>query len=112
MAAKSIKGAVEYLRARYSEQKAPSLKGSWEMVLWENIAYLADDDERKKAMLTLKQTVGLQPKQISAASDKALMGVTQHGILPQQFVEKLRQCAQIAVDDFGGDLDTVLDAEP
>jgi endonuclease-3 len=37
--------------------------------------------------------------------------VTGHGILPEQFAEKLRRCAALAMDTFGGDLDSILELE-
>jgi endonuclease III len=78
------------------------------MILWENVAYLADDDRRQQAFQTLKQRVGTKPTQILSASDEALLEVTRHGIMPEKFVEKLRKCAEIALEEFDGDLRPVL----
>jgi endonuclease III len=78
------------------------------MILWENAAYLADDERRREAFQTLKKRIGTEPAQILAASDEALLEVTRHGILADQFAEKLRQCAQIALEEFDGDLRPVL----
>jgi endonuclease-3 len=39
---------------------------------------------------------------------EALLEVTRHGIMPEQFADKLRQCAQIALEEFDGDLRPVL----
>jgi endonuclease III len=78
------------------------------MVLWENVAYLADDHRRLNAFQTLKKRIGTEPGQILAASDEALFEVTRHGILADQFAQKLRLCAQIALEEFDGDLRPVL----
>jgi endonuclease-3 len=78
------------------------------MILWENVAYLADDERRLEAFRTLKNRVGTQPPQILAVSDEALLEVTRHGIMAEQFAKKLRKCAQIALEDFDGDLRPVL----
>jgi endonuclease-3 len=78
------------------------------MILWENVAYLADDDRRQQAFQILKERVGTKPAQILSASDEALLEVTRHGIMPEQFAKKLRQCAQIALEEFDGDLRPVL----
>jgi endonuclease-3 len=78
------------------------------MILWENVAYLADDDRRHKAFETLKKRIGTQPQKILSASDEALLDVTAHGILADQFAKKLRKCAQIALEEFDGDLRSVL----
>jgi endonuclease-3 len=99
---------VERLQAHYGKQKPPKLADAWEMILWENVAYLADDDRRRQAFQTLKKRVGTDPEQILAASDEALVEVASHGILAEQFAEKLRKCAQIHRDEFKGDLGAVL----
>jgi endonuclease III len=79
------------------------------MILWENVAYLADDDRRRRAFQTLKKGVGTEPAQILSAPDEVLLEVTRHGILADQFAKKLRQCAQLALEEFDGDLRPVLE---
>lgn len=104
----TLRQIVERLEAHYGQQKAPKLAGPWEMVLWENVAYLADDDRRQQAFQTLKKRVGTRPEEIHSASDEALLEVTRHGIMPERFSEKLRDCAQIVLEEFNGDLRPVL----
>lgn len=99
---------VEQLEAHYGQPKVPRLSGPWEMILWENVAYLADDDRRREAFQTLKKRIGTEPGQILSASEEALLEVTRHGILADQFAKKLRKCAQIALEEFDGDLRPVL----
>jgi endonuclease-3 len=99
---------VDRLQSHYDQPKSPKLAGPWEMILWENVAYLADDERRQQAFQTLKKRVGTNPAQILVASDEALLEVTRHGIMPELFVEKLRKCAQIALGEFDGDLRPVL----
>jgi endonuclease III len=99
---------VERLQAHYGKQKSPKLDGPWEMILWENVAYLADDDRRQQAFQTLKKRVGTEPAQILSASDESLLEVTRLGIMPEQFAEKLRQCAKLLLEEFDGDLRPVL----
>jgi endonuclease III len=105
----ALSQVVDRLRLQYGPQKVPKLSGPWEMILWENVAYLADDDRRRTAYETLKKRVGLQPQKILAASDAALLAVTSHGILAEQFAKKLRTCAKIVLEEFDGDLRTVLE---
>jgi endonuclease-3 len=99
---------VQQLQTHYGPPKVPRLSGPWEMVLWENAAYLADDDRRRDAFLALKRRIGTDPGRILAASDEALLEVTRHGILAEQFAQKLRTCAQIALEEFDGDLRPIL----
>ena len=99
---------VDRLQAHYGPPKVPRLNGPWEMVLWENVAYLADDDRRKQAFQALKKRVGTEPGQILSASNEALLDVTRHGIMAELFADKLRKCAQIVLEEFDGDLRPVL----
>jgi endonuclease III len=99
---------VEHLQAHYGRPKVPRRGDPWEIILCENVAYLADDDRRRNAFQTLKKRIGTEPGQILSASDEALLAVTRHGILADQFATKLRQCAQIALEEFDGDLRPVL----
>ena len=99
---------VEQLQAHYGPPKVPRLRGPWEMVLWENVAYLADDNRRREAFQALKKQVGTEPGQILSASDEALLEVTRHGIMAEQFADKLRKCATSVLEEFDGDLRPVL----
>jgi endonuclease-3 len=78
------------------------------MVLWENVAYLADDRRRLQAFETLKKQIGTEPARILSAPDEAVLEVTRHGIMPEQFADKLRKCARILLEKFDGDLRPVL----
>lgn len=99
---------VERLQVHYGQPKVPMPGRPWEMILWENVAYLADDEQRLKAFQTLKKRVGTEPERLLSASDEALLEVTRHGILADQFAKKLRKCAQIALEEFDGNLRPVL----
>jgi endonuclease III len=100
---------VERLETHHGRQLRPKLDGPWEMILWENVAYLADDDRRAEAFQTLKKQIGTDPAWILAIPDEALLEVTRHGIMPEAFAEKLRECAKILLEQFDGDLRHVLD---
>ncbi len=78
------------------------------LILWENVCYLADDGRRRAAFALLKRTVGLDPRAILAAPQRALLAVTSHGIQAAQFADKLRECARIARDDLEDDLDELV----
>jgi endonuclease III len=108
MARLALPQVIERLRVHYGRQKAPEFSGPWEMILWENVAYLADDERRQQAFEILKKRIGTEPQEILSASDQQLLKVTRHGILAEQFAKKLRKCAQIALEEFDGDLRPVL----
>ena len=83
----------------------------FQIVLWENSAYLADDRKRREAFDLLRREIGTRPEEILQAPPAQLRRVTAHGVLPQQFAEKLREAARLAVETCGGDLRSVLRLE-
>ncbi len=78
------------------------------MVLWENLAYPTHDEKRQQALELLKRLASTEPGQILSAPDEALLEVTGHWILAEQFAARLRQCAQMVLEEFDGDLRPVL----
>jgi endonuclease-3 len=103
---------IERLEAYYGEPDPPDITDPWEMILWENIAYLADDARRREAMTMLREQVGLAPEQILSAPADRLLAVGGHGILAENTVEKILRAAGIAVREFDGDLTKILDRPP
>jgi len=79
-----------------------------ELIIWENIAYLASDDRRAEAFTTLKGSIGTRPEKILAAKRSALAAIGKAGILPAVSAEKLVRIARIAKEKFDGDLRSVL----
>ena len=100
---------IKQLEKFHGRPEKPVFAGPLEMILWENVVYLADDGKRRAAFELLRDKIGLTADKILAAPDKTLFAVTRTaGILPNNQVRKLRQIAQTVVDEFGGDLDGVL----
>jgi endonuclease III len=104
----SLRRVVGKLAKHYGPPEAPPPEGPFEWVLWENVAYLADDESRGAAFALLKKKVGMTPGKVRRASTAALRAVAAHGILPERFAGKLREAAGIALDEFDGDLDSVV----
>jgi endonuclease III len=99
---------IARLEAAQGTPLPPPPGDPWRLVLWENVAYLADDERRDQAMRMLEQAVGIAPEHILAATQDQLEAITGHGILAATFAEKLRSCARIALEQFDGDVRTVL----
>ncbi len=99
-----IAAVAEVLRAHYAALPPLPTTDPFELILWENVAYLAPPARRAAAFQLLKREVGTSPAEILAASDAALERVTAHGILKSRFAAKLRTCATIAIESFGGNL--------
>src|SRR5262249_26564488 len=96
--------AIERLEAYYGVPEPPEVTDPWEMILWENIAYLADDERRREAMMMLRAQAGAAPEEILAAPADRLLAVGRHGILAENTVAKIRRAAEIVVSEFDGDL--------
>jgi endonuclease III len=87
---------------------APFPTRPFEIILFENVAYLASDVRRRRAFDALATSIGTTPQEILAAPPEKLWRVTEHGILPDQFAAKLALAAEIALSECDGDLDAVV----
>jgi len=100
---------ITALRKFYSTPDPPSVTEPFEQVLWENVAYLADDAKRARAFAALRQTVGTCPQEILKAKPAQLLAVTRiGGIFPELRAKRLRQCAEIADTLLKGKLNAIL----
>ena len=104
----SFSQVIDALALLYGESPKPAATEPFAMIVWENIAYLASDERRGEAFEQLRRRVGLRPRDVLKASDKALLSVAAKGIVPENSVEKLRRAAEIAEQSFAGDLASVL----
>jgi hypothetical protein len=53
-------------------QSSSTSSAPLELIIWENIVYLANDTRRAEAFAILKRTIGTHPDQILAAQHSAL----------------------------------------
>jgi endonuclease III len=104
----NLREAVRVLKQHYGSPTLLPTADPFELVLWENVAYLATPAHRRDAFELLRRTVGTDPKAILTAGQQVLEQVTARGILKSTFASKLRECAIIAIDNFGGDLGVVI----
>jgi endonuclease III len=88
---------VARLSKFYGAPAPPPVTDPFEQVLWENVAYLADDGKRATAFLALRKTVGLTPESILKAKPEKLLAITRMGgMVPELRAQRLRQSAEIA----------------
>jgi endonuclease III len=106
----TLRKFVNVLRKHYGPPTPLPTSDPFELVLWENVAYLAPPPRRREAFELLKKTVGTEPAAILAATPETLERVTARGILKGTFADKLRECAGIALNEFGGDLGQAIQA--
>lgn len=98
---------AKVLRKHYGRPTPLPSTDPFELILWENVAYLASPARRREAFELLKRSIGTAPAAILNAGQRALGRVTVHGILKGTSATKLRECALIAVDR--GDLGAVIE---
>ena len=98
------------LKEFYGPPGPPPVTDPFEQVLWEAVAYLADDEKRGKAFAALRKSVGMRPQDILKATPAQLQAVTKMaGIVPEVRAQRLRQSAEIAQILLKGNLDAELD---
>jgi endonuclease-3 len=98
---------LDHLAALYGEPTLPAERLLFELVVLENVVYLADDEARARAFDLLSASVGVHPDALLAAPDVALERATGHGILAGHQADKLREIARLTRDEFNGDLEGV-----
>jgi A/G-specific adenine glycosylase len=104
----SLSAAIAALREFYGRPQPLPTNAPFELILLENVAYLAPAARRREAFELLQQTIGTEPEAILAATRASLERVTAYGILKSRFAAKLRECAQMVVDLFAGNLDAAM----
>jgi endonuclease III len=96
---------IKRLEKFYRRPKPPKITDPVEIILFENVAYLADDEKRTAAFAALKKKVGTRPEQILKASQKQLEEITRMGgIVPELRAQRLRQIAELVHYIFKDDL--------
>jgi endonuclease-3 related protein len=107
--APSLTTVVEILRKHYGRPLGPPSSDLFELILLENVAYLASPERKRLAFEKLKMTVGTQPLQIQSAQESLLKNVAAYGIIQKVTMSKLRECARIAIETFAGNVNVLLD---
>ena len=100
---------IERLRKYYGEPAVPPALGPFELILWENVAYLLPDERRLEVFNTLRTQVGLNADALENAPDAVLLPIAiRGGMRPAMRVFRWKQIAQITLAQFGGNLDSIL----
>jgi endonuclease III len=101
------------LEEQYGKPAAPVPQTPFEWVLWENVAYLVDDERRAQAFRALGKCTRFDPRRIAEASAESLLAVTVlGGMHPEARVDRLKEIAAIALELGGGALEPLLDLPP
>lgn len=95
-----LREAVARLRKVYGAPTPPIATEPFEMVLWDNCAYLVDDAHRARVFARLKKATGLKPERIAGMHPAALAELIgpDGGMQPAGRAEKLQQAANLILD--------------
>jgi len=105
--------AIAQLRRLYGKPTPPKVTDPLELLLFENVAYLVDDDVRSRVWAAFKKAVGADAKKILRHDDLRLCQIIEDGGLrPLMRVRKVKEVARIALDECAGDLRAVLKRPP
>src|SRR5262245_15518707 len=113
MSRPTLLDVVAKLEAAHGRPKPPAHVDPWELIVLENVVYLASDDDREKAFQALRRQVGIQPKRILEADRATLRRICgSAGILADNSLQKLLDAAEVAESEFEGDVSKALDLPP
>jgi len=101
---------IRALGRHYGPSAPLAPKDPFQLLLWEYVAYLADDPTRAAAFAELKTTVGLRPSQVADAPLPVLAAIARRGgsIAVAQRATRLRETAITVRDKWRGSLRSVL----
>ncbi|MBK7642043.1 MAG: hypothetical protein IPJ19_03175 [Planctomycetes bacterium] len=102
--------ALAALRKHFGAPRAPVPTTPLEWVLWENVAYLVNDERRERAFAALGKLTHFEPERILAVAPERLLAVTRlGGMHPQARAERLQAIARLALELGGGSLESLLE---
>jgi endonuclease-3 len=101
----SLADLLEKLEAHHGPQKPVWPTDPWRFLVWNYSAYPASDAKCAKGWESLKRTIGIEPDRILAATSGALaLALKPGGMIPEERAMRLKEAADRALDEFGGDL--------
>ena len=104
-----LQAIVAMLRAHYARETPPPTSNAFELVLWEQAAYLADDTRRAAAFAALRRRVGLSATAILESDARVLAeAASVGGAFGELRARRMRESAELVVGDYDGQLDDVL----
>jgi endonuclease III len=101
---------IAALRKEHGAPQPPPTNSAFELILWERIGYLVNDETRNAAFEKLRTLVGLTPRAILGAKRSVLDKIAalggEVGVIKR--AEDMLDAAAIVEDDFAGNLDAAL----
>ncbi len=96
---------VAQLRKTYGSATIPEPSDPFEAIVWENCAYLVDDERRAATYEALRKRVGVTPLELLSAGIKTIeVAISNGGMKPAHRAAKVLLSAEIAVEFAEGNL--------
>ncbi|HVZ37989.1 MAG TPA: hypothetical protein VHI13_01835 [Candidatus Kapabacteria bacterium] len=100
---------IDRLQTQYGTPSLPPAETPFELVLWEQAAYLSDDAARRGTFLRLRSEIGTDPEAIAHVSPHLLADLLRGGgIHTEERAERMQASARIVLDSYGGDMRALL----
>lgn len=105
---------IETVAALACSHAIPALPSEpLQLIIWENVGYLIDDDRRRALFDAFGARIGFEPARILAADEAELLSLAAAGgMRPGERVERWRRIAGIVLEAGGGELGDILRALP
>jgi endonuclease III len=105
----TIAQALDRLEKFYGKLSPPGPSDPYEMILYANCGYPANDITCRKGFDALRDQIGLRPEQILAASEAKLAVIMRlGGIVPELRATRLKEIASVVQESYHGKLASVL----
>ncbi|HEV7178862.1 MAG TPA: hypothetical protein VGN11_03265 [Candidatus Baltobacteraceae bacterium] len=104
------KDVLDKLRRCYGVVELLEPREPFELIVWENAAYLVDDERRSSVWRALDVAVGISPVKLLAAGARRIeAAIREGGMQPAHRAAKVLRCAELALEA-GGDLRAALES--
>lgn len=109
----NLRAIIDVLAAVTPAPETGLITDPLELILWENIGYLIEDERRAELFAELKARVGIEAAAIAEADGPVLHAIAERGgMRPAERVARWREIARLVLDEAGGDLAGRLSALP
>lgn len=111
MAQSPLQRILATLKKRYGRPRPhPAGRDPLALIIWEVVAYLADDETRRTTFSALRHRVGLAPRALLRAPLGVLTSICREGgsVQPENRARRLKEIAALVLEEFDGDLSQVL----
>jgi endonuclease III len=87
------------LHKQYGDVELPEPRTPFALIVWENCAYLVDDERRAQTFANLRKQIGMTPQKLVVAGSKKIeAAIRDGGVQPPHRAAKVFESAQLALD--------------